>query len=899
MTTTTTAPFEAVYVGQMCLGSQFLSIQQTADDCLRSLRGNLACSAEFFQHATGFGGFCGCVQAGMDCTLAVNRAPMVNMWIYRAHTTTTSTATMTTATPTQTTTTTTATDTSTSSTISTTGTHTSTRTATLPTRPVLVSPVASSVEAVASQLASVLALSSEATIVVRSADRVAQAVKVTSGGVYGSQGEVTVSAPLLGAAATLPQSVVAMLGSDSIAVFQVLNDTARDTMQRSTGTQTTAMLGLSIFLGNGQQFGSQDPPARQMFQDPVLLTMPVAAADGLRCMFWDDAARAWSPEGVATQAGDQGALVCATHHLSLFGATVEPPPGASGCVLDKALANVGAVGQNGWWFRPAALFFFLFMLAHFMMVTIATFQDLCRWLLGGRVGFLLAPQDGIHGPPYCALLCFKVSPSAALMRALRHRWTTGDWEPLQVLMAVRAARLFGAAAIGVDPVELEVIRWAAERHLQHSRVTMHISPPNGPEVRGFGDMEAPNSRSFGHSSQEGGQQGGARLAQEGLVEVYLRLEASMNERIEQLFSPETPSRMRFAIFLAAVQPWAAVSRRGCCVPTVVFTGLALARDLGAAALLAILSALLFPGSWGCGMALSGQRSGIYVAFGLGAAALAALPERALAALALGSRIVTQSSFQPWGRLERCWACLLTAATPAYAGGCAFLVVTFLASAIEEGASAWLLGAAVAALVSQIVNPLLLAIFHTATSGAVARRPKVAMAALSAIGALEAQKAQGISERSSGQDGMSQYRSYPDGPAKAGPCETFDSISESAVSVRSFQRALPRGSPRSSPRSSQRSSPKMSRQGSSNSSARGGSTPVSPPMSRGQTRDRGWPPGAPLARAPTASSSQPVTPPLQDEDFVPVPVREVPRLPLGQSQSRMGSSTSNKLGRAPW
>lgn len=516
------------------------------------------------------------------------------------------------------------------------------------------------------------------------------------------------------------------------------------------------------------------------------------------------------------------------------------------CLVNKIVTNAGiaALMHRGWWFQPPSLLFCLLLLVHILMVAVAVARDTWRSLLGGRSGFLVEPQDGAPYPSYCALMCGKVS-LRPLMNFARSQDVADRWRPLQVATAKRTSRLFGAAALGVDIAELHVIRRAARHHLEWA---------NNPK---FATMPATR---LSTGVQEEERQVSWRTE---LLTVHLELEAMLHTSTQVLFSPQTPFGIRFALFIAALHPWAAVSRRGCCTPTAVFSALAMVSDMGSMALTAAFFSATARDGTGCELEMPAPAWLCQAAIGILATMVNSVPVSVLTTLALGSRIVHVSSCSGCTLLQLCWAWLLTCLVPVYAGLCTLYVAVFLANVEQTACRAWLCGAIAILLARCILQPTALALAYAGASGALLRRPEALLAVLGPPGVGAAP------------GGASPWRpTLEEGPRPGEApgrslAEVFKAVAQSeavpglrpAVSPKRTPNSSLRGSPRTSPRASPRTSPRGSRRGSPRNSPRNGSPQSSWRARQLAGSEDAWEGAQPR---PRMAIGRPSTPPL-DED----------------------------------
>lgn len=201
-------------------------------------------------------------------------------------------------------------------------------------------------------------------------------------------------------AAAVPQSLLASLGPGVAAVFTVISDEAIQQALGDTATvdasgepvEVTGVLMFELNSGGSTQVVEQ-------LAEPILLTLSANATGNSVCSYWDGDKKIWSTDGVESQVNEDGLVVCAVYHLSMFGSVTGSFAKALACANLKVLTPEGlkAIGRGEWFIWPAAIALWIFSLTHLALFLMALYHDVfVRPWHGGKSGshhFITAHPD--------------------------------------------------------------------------------------------------------------------------------------------------------------------------------------------------------------------------------------------------------------------------------------------------------------------------------------------------------------------------------------------------------------------------------------------------------------------------------------------------------------------------
>eukprot|EP00931_Biecheleriopsis_adriatica_P080333 TRINITY_DN5369_c0_g1_i2.p1 TRINITY_DN5369_c0_g1~~TRINITY_DN5369_c0_g1_i2.p1 ORF type:complete len:3196 (-),score=476.27 TRINITY_DN5369_c0_g1_i2:5-8317(-) len=177
---------------------------------------------------------------------------------------------------------------------------------------------------------------------------------------------------------SLPMLSVGSMNEDLAEKLKVAGQTASEDGDAGP-IMASKPTSIQLYYSNGTEMKSVQ------LVEPMLMTIEVPNGTDpakLKCAYWDEDLNAWSNKGVERVPDETGAVVCATHHLTIF-ATVEGEFKALVADAVQALVCSNAQGlmseeglqalwkSNDWWYRsPAiALWVFNFLCIGAMVIT--------------------------------------------------------------------------------------------------------------------------------------------------------------------------------------------------------------------------------------------------------------------------------------------------------------------------------------------------------------------------------------------------------------------------------------------------------------------------------------------------------------------------------------------------
>ena len=105
--------------------------------------------------------------------------------------------------------------------------------------------------------------------------------------------------------------------------------------------------------------------------EPIQLSIPSAGTEPAVCAFLDEETNEWSRAGVSVVSIQNGTIVCATTHLSIFGAILESAFAALACSNAAAIFSeqgLRSLGSRLWIFEwPAVLSWIILLLGVFLL----------------------------------------------------------------------------------------------------------------------------------------------------------------------------------------------------------------------------------------------------------------------------------------------------------------------------------------------------------------------------------------------------------------------------------------------------------------------------------------------------------------------------------------------------
>lgn len=178
--------------------------------------------------------------------------------------------------------------------------------------------------------------------------------------------------------AAMPMDLLSTLPAGAAAVFTVFDNSA---LKAAMGNESTLdESGEPVEVAGVMMFeisvGGQSHKVSEL-ADPILLTLPANGTDGEECSYWDDTQKLWSKEGVSSSIDENGGLVCAVSHLSMFGAVSGGFANALACANLKVFTPEGlkALGRGDWWHWPSAIGLFCIISLHLFLFAMAFYTD--------------------------------------------------------------------------------------------------------------------------------------------------------------------------------------------------------------------------------------------------------------------------------------------------------------------------------------------------------------------------------------------------------------------------------------------------------------------------------------------------------------------------------------------
>eukprot|EP00930_Biecheleria_cincta_P052139 TRINITY_DN3737_c0_g1_i8.p1 TRINITY_DN3737_c0_g1~~TRINITY_DN3737_c0_g1_i8.p1 ORF type:complete len:1114 (+),score=209.77 TRINITY_DN3737_c0_g1_i8:1152-4493(+) len=112
------------------------------------------------------------------------------------------------------------------------------------------------------------------------------------------------------------------------------------------------------------------------FQEPLNISMGANASGKFECSFWNETLNTWSTEGVVAVSSQDGSIVCATTHLSLFGAfDVSALTSAVTCLTLDMFGNLDKLVRGAWIPNVGAIAFFVALLSHIALALLGCHRD--------------------------------------------------------------------------------------------------------------------------------------------------------------------------------------------------------------------------------------------------------------------------------------------------------------------------------------------------------------------------------------------------------------------------------------------------------------------------------------------------------------------------------------------
>jgi len=202
-----------------------------------------------------------------------------------------------------------------------------------------------------------------------------------------------------GAEVSVPASVFDDLGVSGEVVFVVIplkaSQFANTTSETEVDIQST--LNLDLFNEEGGKY------AVGGLSNPINLTLPMdsgVTAEAV-CAFWDADLNDWSSVGVEVVSNEGGILICATVHLSLFGAIVRGLLATLLCANGGILSKEGfdALGASSDWVTQwPTVVFWIILLSFIVLITWGIVLDIKRYQTGRWSDEHFLVPDGAEAP---------------------------------------------------------------------------------------------------------------------------------------------------------------------------------------------------------------------------------------------------------------------------------------------------------------------------------------------------------------------------------------------------------------------------------------------------------------------------------------------------------------------
>jgi len=113
--------------------------------------------------------------------------------------------------------------------------------------------------------------------------------------------------------------------------------------------------------------------------EPILLSLPISYTLGMECAYWDENKTQWSSEGVTLVHGSEQ-LVCATSHLSFFGAVMRGMMKSLQCSQASlfTVESYRALGEGAWFYDVGAIILWVMLAFLFGMLASSAYVDRVR-----------------------------------------------------------------------------------------------------------------------------------------------------------------------------------------------------------------------------------------------------------------------------------------------------------------------------------------------------------------------------------------------------------------------------------------------------------------------------------------------------------------------------------------
>lgn len=149
----------------------------------------------------------------------------------------------------------------------------------------------------------------------------------------------------------VPSAILESLGAPGVAVMGLLPTTSPlfNMLNSSEGGMQSDILSLDLFA-NGT--------AMKDLVEPIQLTLVSDGSQPATCAYLDEQTKKWSTEGVSLVSVQNGTIICATSHLSIFGAILKSAFAALACSNAAAIFSekgLRSLGSRLWIFEWSAI----------------------------------------------------------------------------------------------------------------------------------------------------------------------------------------------------------------------------------------------------------------------------------------------------------------------------------------------------------------------------------------------------------------------------------------------------------------------------------------------------------------------------------------------------------------
>jgi len=193
----------------------------------------------------------------------------------------------------------------------------------------------------------------------------------------------------------IPASVLDKMGGDAMLVASVFNVSETSFLFAENGEanveELKAVMDINLRGLSGQKTHINN------LAEPILLSLPTNYTPGMECAYWDESKAQWSSAGV-TVVPRSGQLVCATTHLSFFGAVIRGIMKSLTCSQAVMFSeqSFSALKEGVWFYDAGAILLWLLLIFLLGTIAAALYVDFLRTKRGtwSDECFLIAMNHG-------------------------------------------------------------------------------------------------------------------------------------------------------------------------------------------------------------------------------------------------------------------------------------------------------------------------------------------------------------------------------------------------------------------------------------------------------------------------------------------------------------------------